>query len=103
MTLDGYTVLDVSTGLAGAYCTKLLADGGATIIKVEPPAGDPLRRWSETGGPIPSGEDGALFQYLSTSKQSVVATADVEADVGMVRALVAFSDIIVWSAGSPIG
>ncbi|HYX98695.1 MAG TPA: CoA transferase, partial [Mycobacterium sp.] len=41
--LHGYTVVELSTGIAGAYCTKLLADGGARVIKVEPPQGDPLR------------------------------------------------------------
>ena len=37
--LAGFTVVELSTGIAGAYCTKLLADGGAAVIKVEPPAG----------------------------------------------------------------
>ena len=32
---NGYVVVDLSTGIAGAYCTKLLADGGAEVIKVE--------------------------------------------------------------------
>jgi crotonobetainyl-CoA:carnitine CoA-transferase CaiB-like acyl-CoA transferase len=36
--LDGFVVVDFSTGIAGAYCTKLLADGGAEVIKVEAPA-----------------------------------------------------------------
>ena len=44
--LNGYVVVDLSTGIAGAYCTKMLADGGAEVIKVEPPEGDSLRHWS---------------------------------------------------------
>ena len=44
--LDGYVVVDLSAGIAGGYCTKLLADAGARVIKVEPPEGDWLRRWS---------------------------------------------------------
>ena len=50
--LHGYTVVELSTGIAGAYCTKLLADGGARVIKVESPQGDPLRRWSASGADI---------------------------------------------------
>ena len=53
--LAGFTVVDLSTGIAGAYCTKLLADGGATVIKVEPPEGDPLRHWSSSGAAIQPG------------------------------------------------
>ena len=65
LPLDGYTVIDLSVGIAGAYCTKLLADGGATVIKVEPPEGDPLRRWSASGAEIKAGDDGALFSFLA--------------------------------------
>ena len=72
LPLDGYTVIDLSVGIAGAYCTKLLADGGATVVKVEPPEGDPLRRWSASGAEIKAGDDGALFSFLACSKDSVV-------------------------------
>lgn len=100
--LSGYTVVDLSTGIAGAYCTKLLADGGATVIKVEPRQGDPLRRWSASGTAIPPGGDGALFSFLAGSKHSVVADPDVDDDVEMVHRLLAGADAVVWSAGSTV-
>jgi len=100
--LAGYTVVDLSTGVAGAYCTKLLADGGADIIKVEPPQGDPLRMWTSSGAAIPAGSDGALFGYLAGSKRSVVADAEVGDDIEMVRKLLAAADAVVWSAGSKL-
>jgi crotonobetainyl-CoA:carnitine CoA-transferase CaiB-like acyl-CoA transferase len=100
--LAGYTVVDLSTGIAGAYCTKLLADGGADVIKVEPPQGDPLRRWSSSGAATPPGGDGALFGYLAGSKQSVVADAEVGDDIEMVHKLLAAADAVVWSAGSKL-
>lgn len=59
--LDGVRVLDCTTGIAGPYCTKVLADAHADVVKVEPPGGDPLRTWGS----------GALFSFLNTSKRSV--------------------------------
>jgi len=44
--LAGLRIVDLTTGLAGPYCSKLLVDQGAEVIKVEPPGGDPMRRWS---------------------------------------------------------
>ena len=100
--LAGYTVVDLSTGIAGAYCTKLLADGGADVVKVESPEGDPLRRWSASGAAIGPGTDGALFSFLSGSKHSVVADPDVDDDTEMVHGLLAAADAVVWSAGSKL-
>jgi crotonobetainyl-CoA:carnitine CoA-transferase CaiB-like acyl-CoA transferase len=63
--LRGVQVLDRSTGIAGPYCTKLLADAGADVVKVEPGAGDPLRGHGT----------GALFEFLNASKRSVTDDA----------------------------
>lgn len=100
--LEGFVVVDLSTGIAGAYCTKLLADGGAEVIKVEPPEGDWLRQWSASGANIPPGCDGALFSFLACSKQSVVADPDISNDIEFVNALLAQADAVVWSRGSKV-
>ncbi|BBX94967.1 CoA transferase [Mycobacterium lacus] len=98
--LAGLTVVDLSTGIAGAYCTKLLADGGADVIKVEPPEGDPLRRWSASGATIEPGSDGALFGFLAGGKHSVVVDPAVDDDIELANGLLAAADAVVWSAGS---
>ncbi|HEY9313773.1 CoA transferase, partial [Williamsia sp.] len=100
--LDGYVVVDLSTGIAGAYCTKLLADGGARIIKVEPPEGDPLRGWSASGANIDTGSDGALFSYLACSKHSVTVDPDDPDDLGLLERLLTDADAVVWSQNSRI-
>lgn len=92
--LEGVQVVELSTGIAGAYCAKLLGGGaaGARTWKVEPPGGDPLRRWSASGAEIPDDEDGALFNYLN------VCTHD--ASLGELDDLLAEADIAIWSYGS---
>src|SRR5205809_1147887 len=78
--LAGLRVLELATDIAAPYATKLLADAGADVIKVEQPAGgDPMRRWTSSGAELPPGEDGVLFRFLNTSKRSVAidwTTAD---------------------------
>ncbi|MDQ2625684.1 MAG: CoA transferase [Actinomycetota bacterium] len=96
--LDGFTVIDLSTGIAGGYCTKMLADGGAEVIKVEPPQGDPLRHWSASGAD--TGGDGALFSFLSGAKRSVVA--DPDRDSALVDRLLSGADAVIWSRGSAL-
>ena len=100
--LSGLRVVDLSTWIGGAYATKLLADGGAEVIKVESPEGDPLRRWSASGADIPAGEDGALFNFLAASKQSVVVDPARAVDVESLNALLASADAVVWSQGSAV-
>jgi crotonobetainyl-CoA:carnitine CoA-transferase CaiB-like acyl-CoA transferase len=100
--LAGYTVIDLSTGIAGAYCTKLLADGGADVVKIESPQGDPLRAWSASGAAIPTDGDGALFSFLAGAKHSVVADPTKDDDTELVNRLLASADAVVWSTGSKV-
>ncbi|MGI9591607.1 MAG: CaiB/BaiF CoA transferase family protein, partial [Myxococcota bacterium] len=91
--LSGVRVIDFSTGIAGGYATKLFADAGADVVKVEPPGGDPLRRRSATRGAVPPGEDGALFRFLHAGKRAIVgAPGDPEVD-----ALLGGADLVVES------
>ena len=69
--LKDLRVVDHSVAIAGPYCSKLFADAGADVIKLETPEGDPLRRWSATGADL-GDRDGALFRHLNASKRSVV-------------------------------
>ncbi len=73
--LGALRVVDLSSGLGGAYCSKLFADAGADVITVEPAAGHPLRR-ATTSGPVPEGETAALFAYLKAGQRSVFAAGD---------------------------
>ncbi len=95
-------VVDLSSGIAGAYATKLLADGGADVVKVEDPDGDPLRRWSASGAPVAPGDDGALFSFLASSKRSVVVDVAEAGDRARLDALLARADAVVWSEGSRV-
>jgi crotonobetainyl-CoA:carnitine CoA-transferase CaiB-like acyl-CoA transferase len=69
--LHGLKVVDLSTQIAGPYCTKLLADAGADVVKIEEDGGDPLRVWNPTNASL-AHEHGVLFEFLNSSKRSVV-------------------------------
>lgn len=100
--LGGLTVVDLSSGIAGGYCTKLLADGGARIVKIEAPEGDSLRRWSASGAGVRAGDDGALFSFLACSKHSVVVDPKHSDDVKLLRDVLTAADAVVWSRGSAV-
>jgi len=94
--LEGVRILDLSHQIAGPYCTKLLADYGADVVKIErPPAGDPARREGPFFQDRPHLEGSALFLHLNTNKQSV--TLNLKSTLGREIALrlAAESDIVV--------
>jgi crotonobetainyl-CoA:carnitine CoA-transferase CaiB-like acyl-CoA transferase len=96
--LDDIRALDMSDGIAGAYCAKLLADAGADVLKVEPPTGHPLRKWSHSGAVGTDGDpDGALFRYLAAGQDSIVVDLDEASGRREVLDLAARSDVVIES------
>ncbi|HTE86841.1 MAG TPA: CoA transferase [Dehalococcoidia bacterium] len=94
--LDGVRVLDLTHYIAGPYCTKLLADFGAQVIKIErPPAGDPARRIGPFFHDEPSLESSALFLHLNTNKQSLTLNLKSAEGNRIVRRLLVDTDILV--------
>ncbi|MGE0824987.1 MAG: CaiB/BaiF CoA transferase family protein [Candidatus Binatia bacterium] len=90
--LEGYRILDLSRILAGPYCTMLLGDLGAEVIKVERPGtGDDTRAW---GPPFAAGES-AYYLCANRNKKSI--TANLKSDQGraIVRQLATMSDVLV--------
>jgi crotonobetainyl-CoA:carnitine CoA-transferase CaiB-like acyl-CoA transferase len=95
--LAGIRVADCSTVLAGPYCTMLLADLGADVVKVEPPEGDATRGW----GPPWVGDEAAgtrtAAYYLSVNRNKRSLRLDLRQTAGreVLRRLVAGSDVLV--------
>ncbi|AWV20713.1 Glutarate--coa ligase (plasmid) [Roseomonas mucosa] len=84
--LSGIRVLDASTVVMGPYATRLLADLGADVLKLEPPEGDIMRR---------AGQGGAIFAHLNRSKRGLVL--DLKSAEGQQRLhqLAAEADVLV--------
>jgi glutaryl-CoA transferase len=119
--LAGIRVCDLSTVLAGPYCTMLLADLGAEVVKVEPPEGDGTRRWGppwagspeaaatdapedpRTGprprgaGPGETGYRGEAAYYLAINRNKRGIRLDLKSESGreVLRRLLAGSDVLV--------
>ena len=93
---EGIKVIDLTHHIAGPYCTKLLADFGAEVIKVERPgAGDPARNSGPFAGDIPDSDRSLPFLYLNTNKRSI--TLDITSDAGqdILKQLIRDSHLLV--------
>ena len=95
--LSGIRVLDLSEGIAGPAAAKLLADFGAEVVKIEPPAGDCARTLGPFPGDVPDIEQSALFLNYNRNKLGV--TLDVFTPTGraLLDRLIADADILISS------
>src|SRR5262249_37891331 len=90
--LDGIFVLDLTRVLSGPYCTMLLADLGARVIKVEQPGkGDDTRAW----GPPFLGTESAYFLSINRNKESLTLDFKKPAGRAILERLVATADVLV--------
>ncbi|MCO4825702.1 MAG: CoA transferase [Amylibacter sp.] len=93
--LHGVRVLDLSRMLSGPYCTMMLADHGAEVIKIESPFGDTARGNGPFRDDDPEHDWAGYFVSLNRNKKSVVLDLKEEADKDAFRSLAASADIIV--------
>ena len=93
--LEGVKVLDLTHHIAGPWCTKLLADYGADVLKVERPEGDPTRRMPPFFHDDVDVEKSLLFHYLNTNKRGVTLNLKDRRGVRMLKELAADADILV--------
>jgi formyl-CoA transferase len=91
LPLEGVRVLDFSRVLAGPYCTMMLGDLGADVIKVESPEGDDTRRW----GPPYQGTESAYYLCCNRNKRSIVLDLTTDGDRDIARKLALKSHVIV--------
>ena len=91
--LEGLRVVEIAGDIAGPYCTKLLVDLGAEVTKIEPPSGDPLRRWGPFPGGVADPDRSGLFEYLNAGKLG--ATLDLESDASAAGRLIAHAHLLV--------
>jgi crotonobetainyl-CoA:carnitine CoA-transferase CaiB-like acyl-CoA transferase len=89
--LDGVVVLDLTRALAGPYCTLMLGDLGADVIKVESPDGDESRTW---GPPFVNGET-SYFMTVNRNKRSITLNLKQPAAVEVLHRLARGADVLV--------
>tara|TARA_Y100001968_G_scaffold78689_2_gene69953 strand:+ start:36 stop:1250 length:1215 start_codon:yes stop_codon:yes gene_type:complete len=91
--LDGIRVLDLTRVLAGPYCTMMLGDLGAEVIKIEvPKKGDDTRHW---GPPFTEGGESAYYISANRNKRSITLNLKTTEGLKILKSLIATSDILV--------
>lgn len=89
--LEGIRVLDLAQNIAGPQATQILGDLGAEVVKVEPPGGDPARRW----GPPFWGNDAPLFLAFNRNKRSIIVDLKSPDGQEVIERLLSKADVLV--------
>ncbi len=94
--LTGIKVLDLTHYIAGPFCTKLMADYGADVIKIERPGkGDIARQVGPFPEDVPDPEKSGLFLYLNTNKKGITLNLKTKTGIEILKKLVKESDVLV--------
>lgn len=97
MILDDLRVLDISQGIAGPLCARLLGDFGADVIKIEPPGGDCGRRMPPFFKDDPDPEKSLFFLLTNLNKRGMVLDLETPDGAELFRRLARSADVIVES------
>ena len=95
--LSGYRVLDLA-GPLGLHCTKLLADMGADVIKIEPPFGDQSRRLPPFKDDVPHPEKSLYFLHFNTNKRGITLDIEKPDGRGIFLELAGKADVVIETA-----
>ena len=95
--LAGLNVLDLTWHVAGPYATKLMADYGANVLKIERPGGDPARRYGPFPNDVPHQERSGTFLHLNTNKRSITLNLQTARGQDLFNELARDADVIVES------
>lgn len=96
--LDGVRVLELASGIAGPFCSRLFSDFGAEVLKVEAPlSGDETRGFGPFPADVADREKSGTFFFLNSGKRSLVLDLDRAVDRDRLLALVAEADVLVSS------
>ncbi|TMB84051.1 MAG: CoA transferase, partial [Chloroflexi bacterium] len=98
LPLAGVRVLDCSRVLAGPFATMVLADLGADVVKLEPPAGDESRDWGPPFWGDPAERISAYFAVVNRNKRSIVADLRTDGGRELLDLLASRSDLLVHNA-----
>ncbi|OBB62699.1 CaiB/BaiF CoA-transferase family protein, partial [Mycobacterium sp. 852014-50255_SCH5639931] len=97
--LTGLHVVELANEISGPYAAKLFVDLGAEVTKIEPPAGDSLRRWGPFPGGVCDPQRSGLFEYLNAGKRGATLDLAEPGDLAATREFIAPAHVLIEDLG----